>query len=324
MNIYIDHRELKVIDTIKNEFEKPLTFGEASIDVIVKTLDIGDYMITVDTSETTEQVLAIIERKTLKDYGSSLKDGRCQNIDKLIKLRDETGCKIYYIIEGSSSPNFDTEYCGIAYSSILANITDIGIVHNITAIHTKNGAETGQRLKFLCERYHKLYPTIKDGLRGAGEINQIVEKCKPTAEEELKTQVLVMWHNLMSDTDKVNTKPPSTTRALALASRWTIREFLERRVPIEEVEAIRINGNRLPNKVVNKFSGQVTLRDQKKILVSVKGITDGTADILLARGSILATLGDITSRDIVINPGKGTKLGNAKFEKLRKLFMLKV
>ena len=45
-------------------------------------------------------VLAAIERKSHEDFAASFKDGRHDNIKKLLALRGGTGCKLFYFVEG--------------------------------------------------------------------------------------------------------------------------------------------------------------------------------------------------------------------------------
>lgn len=69
-------------------------FGD-EYEVKVEQMTVGDYAIAHEN-----RILAIIERKTLTDFAASITDGRMNNREKLKKLRDETGCAVYFIIEG--------------------------------------------------------------------------------------------------------------------------------------------------------------------------------------------------------------------------------
>lgn len=323
MNIYVDHRERNIVDTINDEFSKPLTFGKAEISVIHKTLEIGDYMITMDVQEGIEKVLCIIERKTIRDYGDSLVDGRSTNLDKLLALKKETNCKIQYIVEGNHNPAMSEKFGGIEYSSILANIMDISIVHDIQIARTKDKRRTAEYLKFLCERYYHVYPTIQGTITGSGEINDIVKKCKPTADEEKTQQLLIIWHNLLSKSDKINTKPISTARALVLAQKWSLKDWLEGTINEQDVLGIKINGKRLDSHQIDRLSKPMPRPGQIKLLSCIKGITEVTAKALIGQKPLLEIIQDDESKNLVISD-KGLKLGKAKHKKMVDLCLMKV
>lgn len=90
IKLFIDHRELKLIDILKgrNELANVLTTGN---------LDIGDIKITNDKYE------LIIERKTLDDMIASIKDNRYkeQKMRMLSYQNNRQYCKIIYLLEGT-------------------------------------------------------------------------------------------------------------------------------------------------------------------------------------------------------------------------------
>ena len=87
MELIIDSREKKIIDTLNN-LETKYT---------VETLDIGDIII-----RNNNQNIIIFERKTYKDMLSSLKDGRYkeQKVRLVNELNNKRCVKIFYILEG--------------------------------------------------------------------------------------------------------------------------------------------------------------------------------------------------------------------------------
>jgi len=90
IKLFIDHRELKLIDILKgkNELANILSTGN---------LDIGDIKITNDKYE------LIIERKTLDDMIASIKDNRYkeQKMRMLSYQNNRQYCKIVYLLEGT-------------------------------------------------------------------------------------------------------------------------------------------------------------------------------------------------------------------------------
>jgi ERCC4-type nuclease len=134
----------------------------------------GDYSI-IDPAD---RVMAILERKTLNDFGASIKDGRIANKEKLVKLREKTGCTIVYIVEGinpgnsslSSNPtqtaantliNPDAVYNGIKYSSIESHIFHLMVRDNITVLYTMNTIDTAHILGRFVQSMNTLYSATK-------------------------------------------------------------------------------------------------------------------------------------------------------------------
>ena len=152
----VDDRESKIIADIASEFAKPFVFNKTreigcTINYKVRRLEVADYIISI-----TDCARVAIERKTLKDYAASIKDGRHANKVNLLNLRAATGCKIFYIIEGHANPAFDHEYCGIKYSTILASMQNLQLRDNIHIIRTVDKAQTARELRFLCESVGRL------------------------------------------------------------------------------------------------------------------------------------------------------------------------
>ena len=85
----IDNRERKVIDCIsKKNIEYKLT-----------NLNIGDYIFAYNPKEDNPKV--IIERKTVDDLASSIKDGRYKEQKVRLLNEQNNGHQIIYIIEGN-------------------------------------------------------------------------------------------------------------------------------------------------------------------------------------------------------------------------------
>ena len=84
--IIIDVREKKIKEyfTGKSKFD----------DIVIQQLDLGDIIFMSG-----EEVMIIIERKTIQDLRSSIKDGRHRE-QKIRLLSNFPKHKIYYLIEG--------------------------------------------------------------------------------------------------------------------------------------------------------------------------------------------------------------------------------
>ena len=101
MKLIVDIREkklIKLLEAFKNQFDFK------KIDIEIKNLPLGDAIIVDDNGN--EKI--IVERKSLNDLASSIKDGRY--IEQSHRLN---GCEIHnhniiYIIEGNLSPLIKT------------------------------------------------------------------------------------------------------------------------------------------------------------------------------------------------------------------------
>lgn len=151
VKLVCDTRERAIQDMINGEFRKPLVFAKSRgmLKCEVKQIDVGDYAILDEDNSP----LAIIERKSLKDYAASFKDGRHTNRVKLLNFRNISGCKIFYIVEGPLNPDYETEFAGIKYQNILASVHDLMLEYGIYIIRTLNGEHTAKELRMLCESY---------------------------------------------------------------------------------------------------------------------------------------------------------------------------
>lgn len=109
----------------------------------VKRLKIGDYAVVRAADG---QLVAVFERKTLEDYGASLKDGRIDNREKLFLARDKTQCRIFYIIEGWSAKSRASSHAGIPFKSIEASIFHQMMRDGIYFIFTSGIEDTAQAL----------------------------------------------------------------------------------------------------------------------------------------------------------------------------------
>ena len=100
--LVIDSRECKLIEILQSK----------EIEYKKEYLDLGDIMITTETSENNVLPLIIFERKTWSDLKSSIKDGRFREQRSRLQQLKEDGSltlKIIYIIEGAYSSQYELE-----------------------------------------------------------------------------------------------------------------------------------------------------------------------------------------------------------------------
>ena len=136
----------------------------------VSQMPIGDYIIEADDGTP----LACFERKTLSDFGSSIRDRRkYENFDKMFGLRGSAPhLQLYLILEGDFTPDPEEKFGGIKYSSILSSATNLMVERDVFMIQTSGKQHTAQRLEQLVASFEKRRPTA----RGAEDVdNKTVE-----------------------------------------------------------------------------------------------------------------------------------------------------
>lgn len=319
IHIYIDQRERKNFGHFEDILNKPPTFnGRDDVTYEIKTITVGDFLITHKQDER-EDILAVIERKTLKDYASTIKDTkRYQNKNKLIKLREEVGCKVFYLVEGHMNPKYDTQYCGIEYSKILANIHDMEIQHDFHVVRQSNGENTAKWLKFIAEHYSGYVK--KPEFRGSSEhpisITDRLKKCQLSPEQKDTECVIYCWSKLRGIGDKT---------ASMLSRAFTLRELINNEITEQAVLDAKKEFDFRIGK--NAITSLTTLLDEEtcaKILTEFPGISKTSAAKLLAVKT-LSEIIDATNADSVssIFVGKN-KFGTKKLENIYRLVSLKV
>ena len=148
MFLIIDTRERAVLPFLDIEIKK--------FKYIQKQINTGDYLICSNYKNNCSnfKINACIERKTYVDFAASFRDGRYSaGIEKMKKLRDETGCQLFFFIEGVAFPSINRKFSRIPYTCILGAINKLMIKHNIFIIQTENEQHTAKRLNDLLTTY---------------------------------------------------------------------------------------------------------------------------------------------------------------------------
>jgi len=136
MNIYIDDREIY----LKNKLN-------TQENIFIKHLNIGD----IQYIKNNELVL-VIERKTVKDLCSSVIDGRFREQKyRLLELKKKLNIPIIYIFEG-----IDYKKGNLPKNTILSCIINTLIRDNIFIIQSKNSDETGEYILKIRDQLTKI------------------------------------------------------------------------------------------------------------------------------------------------------------------------
>jgi len=128
--IFVDSRE-QASNVTKELFEKECK-------IIMKPLDIGDYVLSKDVC---------IERKTVEDFLSSMLDGRL--FSQMINLRENYE-KPLILVEGNMDELFTLR--NIHKNSVIGALTSIALDYNVPILNTKDARETAHYLFVIAKR----------------------------------------------------------------------------------------------------------------------------------------------------------------------------
>lgn len=195
IKIVIDNRELNnssYTNTLKFFFEPETimeNFPDKKKNIIIEysNLDIGDYHFYYNNN-----LVLLVERKTINDLAASIKDGRHREQKSRLETMDKS--KIIMLIEGSiNKPNDSIKYNRIDPYTIISSIYNTMFRDNFHVLHTSSPEET---VFCLFNYVKKLYKTGLDFMK--------IED-KPTMEENLiATMKLKKKDNITVDTFSIS------------------------------------------------------------------------------------------------------------------------
>lgn len=312
-------------------------FDQAGAGHVVYQINTGDYLICRRLAGGQPEILACIERKTLKDFAASFKDGRYLNRNKMMDLRDKTGCQLYFFVEGAAFPKPTWKVSRIPYGSILSAMTNMMVRDGIHVVQTENEMGTAQRLLDFVRAFEKAdvpyrYPvgggseSASESASGtASEINTtgVPDLVMGTIEKDDEILATEMWGKLTGI---------SLPTAQLIAKTFSVSDIVGGRVSDAELDALRTAGGR---QLVKK--GRDSLRslrrgsqkDEVKILSGIPGISPAMATQILTTGgansgalslSALLALGERGVAGVSIRQkGRTVRLGDARAERICRL-----
>lgn len=294
-------------------------FGETWYEIAQIT--IGDYAILSPAGT----ILAVIERKSLDDYGASLKDGRHDNRKKMMDLRSATGCSVIYIVEGPLFPNPKECFAGIPYSAIESSIFHLMVRDNITVIRARDTLDTARLLARFVRSMDAL--VAKGFADTAGSVDIICggddanEKSPdpPAAMALLKAKHSKSDHEIARELWSVFAGI-TVESADTFIARWSVGEIASGKIPRADIVAMKqANGKKISARVVSALSGTIDTRTQERLLAGVPGISDATAKLLIAHAPLGALLSRGQGGIDIISLGK-RKLGAVLAERICRIF----
>ena len=134
IKLIIDNREKYIINMISNR----------NIEFTLENLNLGDINFYYDSKP-----ILLIERKTMADLASSIKDGRHREQKFRLKSQKDI-CKVLYLFEGTPS---DFKFQKINKDTIISAINNTFIRDGFFIKETTNLDET---INFIIQMYHKI------------------------------------------------------------------------------------------------------------------------------------------------------------------------
>jgi ERCC4-type nuclease len=136
MQLLIDNREPKTLVTYLNALNEQ---SSTKINIIQKSLTIGDY---VFYDEINNKELLIIERKSLADLESSIKDGRYKEQSFRLNEANIHNHNIIYLLEGAIVNYKNGNFKNTLYSTLFS----LNYYKGFSVINVLNQTETGDLL----------------------------------------------------------------------------------------------------------------------------------------------------------------------------------
>jgi len=219
--LIVDTRERGVIPFVEDSLGRapgavPLNFAH-----VVGQVNTGDYLICRrGVNGGKPIVLAVIERKTHVDFAASFKDGRYENLNKMLAMRAATGCQLYYFVEGPAFPEPTRRFARIPFANIKAAEVDLQVVHKVFVVLTKDEQHTAASLAEFMYSFDKSITQPKPRAAipanfAPAEAFAGVEQPQETACEELKGQEDVQEE--MPEPEFLPTVPSALTALVAVS-----------------------------------------------------------------------------------------------------------
>jgi len=318
MEIIIDDREYAVMpffeDISIGNRKNPITYKKSRINY-------GDYSFNYK-----ENIIFIIERKTWKDLAQSIKDGRKENINKLIELRNRYKCKIFYLIEGNPIPDKKTKFCRISYKNLRAHLDHLMLRDNIHILHSRNQKNTVERIYELINNYLSIKPSpllqydIEQIEFQGGDLNKItienigiaegILKQKPSINED--TILYKIWCCIPSITEK--------TAYLFINKKYHISDLILGKISKNDIYSLKYDNGYIVGKRSDKIwkYSQLTYKNNNKVLDNIKyyikilsqinGITKTSASIILDE----INFGDLLNNNVNIDTLQNIKISDKR------------
>lgn len=310
MELRVDDRERYVIKNLE-------VFKD--INIKVERITVGDYAVIYKGL-----LLAIIERKTLTDLAASIKDGRMDNNDKLLYARENTGCSVIYIIEGSPFSSLQKKYGRIPFKALLGKIDSLRFRHNVKIIWTKDCASTADRLRGLCFTLMRLFDQgvfteitkkqteVKD-VNGGG-VNEVIKARHETSIDQIHVTMLTCI------------KGVTRIKAVPLLKTYTIHQLLLGQTDEKVCYNMIYPGGKMKfgsrGTILHNKLKRIDYQEKCKILTAISGVTLISAEKILAHVSFENIISNsfINNSIAEIRKTEKRKIGSVVEDRIRMTF----
>ena len=146
MKLKIDYREKKLIELLKVYI---IQFGLKKIDIEIENLPVGDAIICDENGN--EKL--IVERKSLNDLASSIKDGRYVEQSHRLTNNQMHNHNIIYLIEGNLS-TWTNKY-KVKGNTLHSAIFSLNYYKGFSVIKTHDITETAEYLLRMCDKLNR-------------------------------------------------------------------------------------------------------------------------------------------------------------------------
>ena len=322
-----DTREREIIPFLDDAFQLH--------DYVVKQINTGDFIVFRKNRKTGElKFLAVIERKTLEDFAAGFKDGRYENLSKLLALRAKTGCQIYFIIEGSAFPSPNRKFGRVPFSSIEAAITKSMVRHGIMILCTENQQHTAKRLadlvSIMAEEEPYEYP------RSEPDSSTEEDVAEQTEDGDLLTVPGSMTARIEDSDQDATTKMWARLRGISvvlgriLLDYFSVAELVGGKVPRSQIDGLKTATGRPINKDARSNLHALAAGDADaaaKVLSGVRSISPAMATIMIKQAgsirSLLSYSADTMGMISIPQKNRTAKLGSARAERVLKILTYK-
>jgi ERCC4-type nuclease len=316
----IDARERAVIPFFKESYQ--------DIELDVKQIQIGDYIISQNN-----KILMAIERKSWRDLSGSIKDGRIENVNKLMSLRDKTDCKLIYLIEGKARCAPQKRYARIPYKSLLAHLDHLMIRDNIHIIYSNDEEDTSVRLIELCANYLTLnIRNTTDAMDVDQESPAQNEQTAQNEQMQLLTTVipktdLQIIYNLWAAIPQITTK----TATLFIEGGYHISDIFTDRLTKVDISLLQYTNGTIIGKRADKIikikdvDDHTNYKHYCNIIAEIPGVTKKTASKILLKANFKElVMGNLTIEEIAsIKKTEKSNIGISSASKIYK-FLVKI
>ncbi|QKE50254.1 DNA repair nuclease [Faustovirus] len=296
-------------------------------------LTVGDYVITYrDNDAAPERIFAVFERKTLEDYASSMKDGRSDNKNKLLQLRDETNCKIFYIIEGAAYPAPGATFARTPYYYIQSSIFHLQIEYDIHLMQTRDTLHTAETLVAFMHSMANLHASRgaifktfhlnlhraqnPDNTAGGDDkqpdVMQVLTTARPRTDNEILRSMWACFKYITVET------------AAEFMYNFTLADIFRGVITKDALTALKTStGRALTTRVIDSLLRTDSHRNAR-ILACVPGISESRAKDILKQHTLRQLLSYSAGAISIIKVGLSRKnLGEMAANNILKYFNLK-